>query len=517
MPANPIMMSTLKQIIRLHTQGRGIKEISRICSAARNTVRKYLALYQKLPFSAEELLALDDQALEQLVLPSEPPKPDRYALLHSQLESFVSELERVGVNKFNLWTEYIQKYPGGYSYSQFCFHIQQYEKLQKTSMVMEHKPGDLLFIDFAGHPMEYVEPSTGELVSVQVFVACLGYSQYSYVEAVPSQKSEDFIEALNNTLIYLGGIPQGIVPDNLKSAVIKADRYEPELNKTLEDWANHNSTTIIPARSAHPQDKALVENLVKQTYSRIYAPLRNRRFTSLAELNTAIRERLAIHNQEKFRKRDYSRQDLFLSKEKDLLTSLPQEAFRIKKYRTLTLQKNCHIYLTEDKHYYSAPHSYIGQKLEVMYTTVSVTIYAKGQVIAQHLRDTKAHAYTTVTTHLPSHYQQYKDRSPEYYQKKASLISIHAEQLIRRLLTTRKHPEVLYKSCDGILSLAYKTSREEFNNACQMAIDTGACNYSFIKNVLSNGMAKSYQKVPDLFNKPSNPDHENLRGKNYYQ
>jgi hypothetical protein len=186
---------------------------------------------------------------------------------------------------------------------------------------------------------------------------------------VPSQKSEDFIAALNNALIYLGGVPQGIVPDNLKVAVIKADRYEPELNRTLEDWANHNNTTIIPARSRHPQDKSLVENLVKQTYSRIYSPLRNRRFTSLAELNTAIMERLQIHNSEKFRKKDYSRQDLFLSKEKQFLTSLPDEAFRIKKYRTLTLQKNSHIYLTEDKHYYSAPNAYKDNRLK-LYTTL---------------------------------------------------------------------------------------------------------------------------------------------------
>lgn len=511
-------MSTLKQIIRLHLQGRGIKEIVRITSTARNTVRKYVALYKNLGIPVEELLAIEDLALEQLICPTgNQPPAERFNLLQSQLEPYMNELERVGVNRFNLWTEYIQKYPGGYSYSQFCHYILQYQKLQKTSMIMEHKPGDLLFVDFAGHPMEYVDVSTGEVIQVQIFLACLGYSQFSYAEAVPSQKSEDFISALNNALIYLGGVPQGIVPDNLKAAVTKADRYEPEVNKTLEDWANHNSTTIIPARSRHPQDKSLVENLVKQTYSRIYAPLRNHRFTSLGELNTAIRDRLLLHNKEKFRKKDYSRQDLFLSKEKQLLTSLPNEAFKIKKYRTLTLQKNSHIYLSEDKHYYSAPHTYIGQQVEAVYTSATVSIYAKGKLIAQHIRDVKPHSYTTVSTHLPSHYQQYKDRSPDYYLQRASRISPQAENVIRRLLGARKHPEVLYKSCDGILSLAFKTSTDEFNNACQLALDVDACNYSFIRNVLSNGTAKNYQPLADLFNQPPIPPHENVRGKNYYQ
>lgn len=454
-------MSTLKQIIRLHTQGRGIKEISRICNTARNTVRKYIALYQQLPFSVEELLSMEDHALEQVVWPTDSQsKPDRLTLLQSQLEAFISELERVGVNRFNLWTEYIQKYPGGYSYSQFCHHLQQYLRLQKTSMVMEHKPGDLLFVDFAGHPMEYVDTATGEVIPVQVFVACLGYSQYSYVEAVPSQKSEDFIAVLNNCLAFLGGVPQGIVPDNLKAAVIKADRYEPQLNKLLEDWANHNQTTIIPARSRHPRDKALVENLVKQTYSRIYAPLRNRRFTSLHELNTAIRERLTLHNQERFKRKEYSRLDLFAGKEKQLLAALPDEAFRIKKYRILTLQKNSHIYLSEDKQYYSAPYSYIGQKVEMVYTATTVSIYAKGQQIAQHVRKRNKELYNTISTHMPFHYQQYSDRSPDYYLQRAAKISDQAELVIKRLFSSKKHPEVLYKSCDGILSLAYKTSPE---------------------------------------------------------
>ena len=362
MAAKSIKMSTIKQIIRLHHQGRGIKQISRICSVSRNTVRRYIALYQQLPYSAKELLEMEDQALGQVILPSEgQTKPDRYVLLQSQMEAFVEELEHVGVNRYVLWAEYRQKCPDGYSYSQFCYHLQQYLKLQKTSMIMEHEPGDLLFIDFAGQLLHYFDIDTGELVAVQVFVACLGYSQYSFVQALPSQKTVDLIPVLNNCLIYLGGVPKGIVPDNFKAAVVKSDRYEPQINKVLEDWANHNGTAIIPARSRHPQDKSLAENLVKQIYSRIYAPLRKRTFTSLAQLNEAIKVQLQLHHQENFKKKDYSREALYQTKEKEALAELPNEPFKLKKYRWLTLQKNCHIFLSEDKHYYSAPQSYIGQ------------------------------------------------------------------------------------------------------------------------------------------------------------
>lgn len=517
MAAKSIAMSTIKQIIRLHHQGRGIKQISRTCSVSRNTVRRYVTLYQQLSYPAKELLDMEDHALGQVIFPAEgQTKPDRYVLLQSQMETFIEELEHVGVNRNVLWAEYRQKCPDGYSYSQFCYHLQQHLKLQKTSMIMDHKPGDLLFMDFAGHPMHYLDTDTGELVAVQVFVACLGHSQYSFVQAVPSQKTDDLIPTLNSCLNYFGGVPQAIVPDNFKAAVVKSDRYEPTINKVLEDWANHNGTAIIPARSRHPQDKSLAENLVKQTYSRIYAPLRKKIFTSLAELNEAIKEQLKRHNQENFKKKDYSRETLYQTKEKGTLGKLPDEPFKLKKYRTLTLQKNCHIFLTEDKHYYSAPQSYIGQKLEVVYTCATVTLYAKGKVVARHVRNLKPHKYTTVTEHLPSHYQQYKDRSPEYYLKRAGYLGEEVTQVIDKLLSTRKHPEVLYKSCDGILSLAHKVGKEEFANACRLALEAGACNYSFIKNVLNNGMARSYQPEPDLFNNPV-PEHRNLRGKDYYQ
>lgn len=516
MASKPIAMSTLKQIIRLKEQGKNIKQIVRTCNTSRNTVRKYFALIDQTSFGLAELLAMEDQALELALLPVDSKsRDDRYELLLARMEYYQQELLRTGVNRWLLWSEYRQDNPNGYSYTQFCHHLSVYTKLQNSSLPINHIPGDLLYIDFAGKLLEYVNTDTGEVIKVQVFVATLGFSQYSYVEAVPTQKSIDFITALNRCLKFFQGVPKGIVPDNLKSAVKKTDRYEPEINKLLEDWANHNQTAIIPARSRKPQDKSLAENLVKQTYSRIYAPLRNRTFTSLEDLNEAIWQQLTTHNAQKFKRHDYSRLDLYQSQERSVLAPLPDQQFHIKKYRSLTLQKNCHIQLTEDKRYYSAPYAYIGQKLEVGYTETMVWIYHQNVLIAQHLRGAKQTLYCTIDEHLPSHYNDYLDRSPQYYLDRASKIGSAARTVIHTLLSTKRHPEQLYRSCEGILSLAKKYPIADFDKACMMALDLDACTYTFIQNVLGNGTFKLYDQQTLKFTSPR--DHENLRRKQYYK
>jgi transposase len=516
MASTPIAMSTLKQIIRLKQQGKSVKQIVRICQTSRNTVRKYVALCDQSSFTIDELLNMDDQALELALLPVDSKGRDnRYEVLVAQLEHYQEELRRTGVNRWVLWSEYRQAHPSGYSYAQFCYHLSLYTDLKKISLHIEHVPGDLLYIDFTGKLLSYVEPATGEIIKVQVFAATLGFSQYSYVEAVPTQSVKDFIGALNRCLRFFQGVTKGIVPDNLKSAVIKTDRYEPELNKLLEDLANHYNTSIIPARSRKPQDKSLVENLVKHTYSRIYAPLRNRIFTSIQEINQAIREQLSIHNALKFKRHDYSRLDLYLSQEKATLIPLPEQLFHIKKYKKLKLSKFCYIQLGEDKRYYSAPFTYIGQELEVAYTETMVWIYHNHKLVAQHLRDPMVGRYSTIPEHLPSYYKTYLDRSPQYYCERADKISSNAQSVISRLFATKKHPEQLYRSCEGILSLATRYEKADFDKACSLALELNACNYTFMENVLKNGMTKiGKQKTLEL---KAGRDPKNLRGKDYYQ
>src|SRR5690606_27712831 len=306
MAGKPKPMSQIKQLIILNRQGKGTKTIARLLGMSKNTVKAYLFKLDKLlagtgtaGITAEKLLSLDEPEVYTLFHPGNPSYKDpRYDHFRANLQHYQRELKKTGVTKALLWEEYRQSSPDGYSYSQFCFHLgQQQTARAKPSMVLEHRPAEKLFIDFAGKTIPYIDRDTGEVIECQLFVACLPYSDYAFAMAVPSQSTADFLYALSRCLEDIGGVPRLLVPDNLKAAVVKADRYEPDINQALEDFANHYGTAVLPARVRKPQDKALVENQVKILYSRVYAKLRNMRFFDLASLNQAIRLKVKSHNQ----------------------------------------------------------------------------------------------------------------------------------------------------------------------------------------------------------------------------
>lgn len=507
-------MSQVKQILRMRESGKGIKTIARSLRISKNTVKEYLSKVEISRMPVKELLKLEDPILEKRLLSGNPSyKDERYERLKNQLKYYTKELKRVGVNRKVLYEEYRKGNTDPYSYSQFCYHLQQYRKSSKPTMVLEHQPGDKLYMDFAGKKLSYINRDTGEIIEVQVFVACLPYSDYGFAMAVPSQKIEDFLYALGCCLNLLGGVAHTLVPDNLKSAVIKANRYEPDINRALEDFANHYNTTVTPARPLHPQDKALVENQVKMVYSRVYAKIRNRQFFDLASLNQAISENMKLHNQTRMQQKDYCREEKFLADEKEHLLELPAEPFEIKYYREHKVAKNNHIYLGQDKHYYSVPYTYIGEKTKVIYTRSLVKIYCKGKQIAVHSREFKKGGYTTKKEHLCSHHQFYKDRSPSYYLGRANAHSEALYQYLNALFKQDKYPEQLYKTCDGILSLSRKTDRNNFIKACAIALEHHNYSYQFLKHLLENKMTECRT---EQITKPL-PDHQNIRGSEAYQ
>lgn len=515
MAAKKKTMSTVKQVLRLYLDQNPIKTIAKIVGISKNTVRKYIRSPADHGLSLEELLSMDERALDELFHVRKVSKDEsRYEFFLTRCQYWQKELKRVGVTRYLLWQEYFCTQDNPYSYTQFCHHFQQFTESSKTSMIIDHKPAERFYIDFTGKKASYYDPITGEEYKAELLVGCLGYSQKSFVLALPSQCSEDFIVAMNTILGYIGGCTHAIVPDNMKTAVIKSDRYEPTINRLLEDFANHYDTAIIPTRAVHPQDKALAENLVKLTYSRVLAPLRNETFTSIAELNQAIQRQVDVHNKTHFQGKDFSRNDLFESTEKELLKPLPKQPFSIKKYRQYTVQKNSHIYLSEDSHYYSVPYAYLGQKVEVAYTHKQVSIYAKHKLVAEHIRNRKKHAYTSVEDHLPSKYRDYKDRSPAYYRQRASKYHKELEELIDGVLLRKLVPEQNYKSCDGIFRLAQKTPPKVFLNACKIALLAEKCNYRFVDQIILNGTAKNYESEPML--NPT-PAHSNLRGKDFFK
>jgi transposase len=508
-------MSSIKQLLQLHKQGVAIKQIARVLNMSKNTVKDYLAKFKVLTLEIDRLLAMDDIPLEAMFHSGNPAfKPDeRYEDLMLQMDYLQKELSRKGVTRMGLWHEYIVKHPRGYRFTQFCFHLNQQHAASNPSMVLTHQAGEKLFIDFAGDKLNYCNKSTGEIIPCEVFVASLPASDYCFAIAVPSQRSDDFLYALEKCLIAIGGVPKMIVCDNLKSAVIKANRYEPEINQTLEDFANHYGTTIVPARSYKPKDKALVENQVKNVYRRVYAPLRNVQFFDLQSLNASIAEMVHKHNQTRMQLKPYCREEYFLAEEKHLLNPLPKECFEIKHYAEYKVAKNNHIQLSQDKHYYSVPYTWIGTTVKVIYTQNLVRIYAKGSQIAVHQRIKTPGGYSTIREHLCSTHRHYLDRSPDYYITQAAKVSVPLFNYVRAFFDQKRPPEQLYRQCDGLLSLARKTDRELFDKACSKALLTEVYSYLFVKNVIEN---KAVEIAPVQLKIPL-PNHENIRGKNHYQ
>lgn len=507
-------MSQIKQLIRLHQQGKGKKTIARNLNISKNTVKVYLDKLRSSKFKTSTLLSMDDPVLEAIFHPGNPAYKDtRFAELKDRLDYYEQELKRVGVTQKLLWEEYRVEHPHGYSHSQFCYHLSQHLRTKNPSMVLKHIPGEKLFIDFAGKKLSYVDAETGEVVYCQVFVACLPYSDYGFCMAVRSQCISDFLYALGCCLKEIGGVPQVLVPDNLKSAITKANPYEPDVNRALEDFANHYNTTVIPTRARKPKDKALVENQVKLIYNRVYAKLRNQQFFDLHTLNLAIKDKTRDHNQTRMQQRPYCREEHFLSEEKPLLQALPEETFELKYYRVYKVAKNNHIYLTCDKHYYSVPYIYISQKVKVVYTRSTVCIYVEGKQVAVHVRDYRVSKYSTEKQHLCSTHQHYLSRSPEYYIQKAKDITEEFYRLIQQVFQQNRYPEQLYRSCDGMFRLQRKTEPEIFSKACLIALKHENYTYGFLLNIIKNKMTDQQDPQPE---KPL-PDHENIRGKSYYE
>ena len=327
-----INMSKLRQMLRLFAQGESKLKISTLTGVSRNTLKKYLKTYERLGLNITEINKKTDHELDVLFGENVLPEPsDKYKTLETYFPKMEKELKKRGITRQILWESYIITHPDGYKRSQFNYHYQQWIKRSKPVMHIEHVAGDKMYIDFAGEKLHLENIDTGEISDVEVFISVLGASQLTYVEGILSQKREDLITSCVHTVEYYGGVPRAIVPDNVKSAVTKSDRYEPTLNQAFENFASHYSTTILPARAYKPKDKSLVEGAVRIAYRRIYSVLDKKVFHTLEELNVAIREIVEIHNNTKFSGRPYSRRTLFEEVERATLNPLPDVPFEFKR------------------------------------------------------------------------------------------------------------------------------------------------------------------------------------------
>jgi transposase len=506
----------LKQILRLHIQGTPLLRISSVVGASRNTVKKYLRQIEEAQISTEALLDMDDEQLSSVLRHKPPAENPKAEDLEALFPYFEKELGRTGVNLMVLWGEYKGSHPGGYNYSRFCDHYRMWREARKGTMHFEHEPGREMYMDFTGKPLFLTDRDTGFMQPVEVFAASLGYSHYTYVEALECQRKELFLEAVANAAEFFGGVARIWVPDNLKSAVTQADNYEALVNRDFLDMANHYGATVLPTRGGKPRDKAIVEKTVSVVYSRIHAALRDQVFHSLAELNRAIRELLALYNEQPFQIRPGSRSLDFEQMEAPLLLPLPTERFETRTYREVVVQKIGHVCLHEDRHYYSVPYRYIGRKVKLVYTARHVWVYCAGERIAYHPRVTRKHGYTTLKEHLSSTHRFVSEWNPDKFISWGAAVSPVVGEYVEQVFETVHYPEQAYKSCLGILSLERKVGRERLVKAVERAIHFGAYGYSTIRNILKSGLENvAFGDGPDAGGKL--PGHENIRGPKAYR
>lgn len=515
MANKPIQMSKLRQALKLYFQGESKLRISALTGISRNTLKKYLSILTAYKTSWSDIELLDDKQLDELFC-KEPEKivDERLSTLHEYFTNHDKRLRKRGMTLLRLWDEYRLQYPEGFATTSFYHYYNLWKRRAKPSMHMEHTAGEKIFVDFTGQKLNIVDTETGEIKDVEVFVAVLGASQYTYVEAVESQKVEDFIGCCENALRFYGGSPNIIVPDNLKAAVTKSSRYEPKLNENFEAFADHYNMVVLPARAYKPKDKSLVEGAVKITYMKIFATLSDTPCTSLEELNEQIRLRLEEYNSTNMKGRPYSRKDQFNEIEKATLQELPENHYELRRSLNVTVAKNSHVCLSADRHYYSVPFSFIHKKVKVLYSKSQVQVYYKYDLIATHKRIRSPYNYTTELTHLASQHQILTDWNPEFFLQRAREVSPDVEYYIDQVLRKKQVPEQAYKSCQGILSFAKRIGHERLTKACQRAHAYGLYHFRAIEEILKKGLdLHDLEQEQQL----SMPLHENIRGKDYYQ
>jgi len=513
MANKPISMSKVRQVLKLYAQKIGKRKIGLRLGMSKNTVRHYIEAFHGMKTTIEELSKLSDAELNKRFHPPQQAiVNDKLAELHAFFPEMQKQLRKRGMTIAKQYRAFAKAHPDTYKETAFYKYYRLWCKRVNPSMHIEHIAGDKLYVDYAGGTLPYVDTDTGEVKEAQVFVAILGWSQFAFVEAMQNQTVPEFIAGCEHAMQYCGGVPLALVPDNLKSAVFKAHKYEPILNENFRSFAAHYGCTILPARARKPQDKAHVENMVKIVYQNIYTVMPQGELLSLSQLNQAIRKQLAMLNAQLLTDKNCSRRDL-LAMEQSALHPLPDTVYEIRKIKQVTVMKNYHVLLTEDHHYYSVPYELIGKKLSMQYTRSVVELYLNYELVATHQRVRSPHNYTTEPAHMPATHQFVHEWSPGFFLEKARAIDPVVEEYIGHVLAKKQHPEQAYKSCQGILSFAKRVGHQRLINACKRGLDIGYYNYRLIDDILKKNMDAYEDEQPT----EHMPSHENIRGGNYYQ
>jgi len=515
MTARRLSMRKIKEVLRLHFEkGFSTRQIAKSLDISRSTIREYLDRVKQAGLGWPLPSELDEATLEHRLFPSSHAVAQEKRQMPPP-EYFHQELKRKGVTLQLLWHEYQEKNPDGYQYSQFCRIYHQWTEKLDPCLRQVYKAGEKLFVDYAGQTMEITDPNTGELHEAQIFVATLGASNYTFAEATLSQDLPSWIQSHVHAFEFFQGVTEILVPDNLKDAVTRSCRYEPDLNASYREMAEHYGTVIIPARVGKARDKAKVESGVLQVERWVLAPLRHRAFFSLAELNEAIAKQLEVLNNRPFEKLEGTRKSLFESLDKPALKPLPLHRFVFAEWSKAKVNIDYHIEV--DHHYYSVPYQLIHERVDVRLTDVTVEVLFKNRRVALHRRSYVKGGYTTLPEHMPKAHQEHLQWSPSRMIRWAGQVGPQTQDLVRLILESRPHPEQGYRSCLGLLRLEKRYSKERLEAACARALVFKAYSYKNVESILKNGLDQ--QPLPTSSPQTSLPlrEHENLRGREYYQ
>ena len=507
-------MRKIKEILRLKFElGLKNREIARSCLIPHTTVANYLRRACDAGLTWPLPPDLDEGTLERQLFADDPWARTR----ETRLPDFASIHEEFRRHRHVtlqlLWEEYKESQSDGYQYSRFCELYNRW--VQKLDLVLrqDHRVGEKMFVDHAGPTVPIVDRETGQVHEAAIFVAVLGASNYTYAEATWNRNLASWIGSHIRTLEFFQGVPAVTVPDNWKTAVKDPCYYEPDLNPTYRDFAQHYGTVIIPARVRKPRDKAKVEAGVLIVERWILAALRKHTFHTLAELNLAIRELLVKLNQRKFRKLDTTREKLFEELERPALKPLPPEPFTFAEWKKARVNIDYHVEI--ERHYYSVPYQLVHQEVEARIAAATVEIFLKGRRIVTHTRSFVPGKHTTLPEHRPKKHQNLEWTASRMIER-GLVIGTSTAAALERIMESRKHPELGYRSCLGVLRLGERYGRERLETACRRAVALNACSYRRIKSMLETGLDR--QPLEPVATPAAHTDvHANVRGAGYYR
>ena len=510
-------MRRIKEVLRLHFEHQqSARQIAHSCDIARSTVKEYLHRAEQAkviwPLSGE----LDDATLENRLFPPAP-------LISSEkrqmppMEYLHQERKRKGVTLQLLWHEYKEANPDGYQYSQFCEIYRQWTQKLDVCLRQEYRAGEKLFVDYAGQTIPIQDPLTGKNQEAYLFVATLGASNYTFAEAALSQDLPSWIQSHVHAFEFFHGVAEILIPDNLKTGVTHPCRYEPDINPTYLDLAEHYGAVVIPARVRKAQDKAKVESAVLIAERWILAALRNYTFFSPEELNQAIREKLQDFNLRKFQKIEGTRKELFENLDRPALKPLPEKPYEYAEWKKATVNIDYHIEV--DHHYYSVPYQLTREQVEVRITLTTIEVLFKNRRVASHARSYRKGAFTTLQEHMPKAHQQYLEWTPSRIIGWAKQLGPNTEKLVTHILENKPHPQQGFRSCLGIIRLGKQYSNERLEAACAYALSIHGFFYKSVQSILKNRLDQKHTLLPKREESTLllPLQHPNIRGKEYYQ